>query len=320
MRIVSGIGCACSMLAMTACAEPVIDPTAIERPAALVSAGPPASVVFHSMRDGNLEVYAADPDGGAPQRLTQDPAEDIWPDISPNGRFVAFASTRTGNREIWVLSVRDGALVNVSQHPGDDNWPRFSPDGHEIAFHSNRDGNYEIYVATADGTGTPRRVTNNALLDQWPDWSPNGKSIAFRRGMDIFVIDAGGEEQNPRQLTFLPATLDQMPVWSPNGKQFAFMSLRDGYCAVFLMSAGGDTPSDPAVNLTPKDAGDPDSAWCSRAPAWSANGRRIYFMSFRPSTGGAGAAFHELFVMAADGSEQTRLTFSPGEDGGPSIR
>ena len=205
-----------------------------------------------------------------------DPAEDVWPDLSPNGRYVTFASTRTGNREILVADLRDGSIINVSQHAGDDNWPRFSPNGEEIAFHSNRDGNYEIYVANANGTGTPRRVTNDPLLDQWPDWSPNGKHLAFRRGMDVWVIDADGEERNPRQLTFLPGTLDQMPAWSPNGQQIAFMSFREGYCSVFLMTAEGDTPANPAVNLTPKDPADPNAAWCSRAPAWSRNGRQIY--------------------------------------------
>lgn len=100
-------------------------------------------------------------------------------------------------------------------------------------------------------------MTNTAVLDQWPDWSPDGKQIAFRRGLDVYVIDALGEEQNPVALTHLPATLDQMPVWSPDGKQIAFMSFREGYCAVFLVRADGDTPEHPAVNQTPKDPADP---------------------------------------------------------------
>ena len=277
--------------------------------------GAPGSVVFHSARSGNLEIYVANPDGSDPVRLTNDPADDTWPDISPNGRYVAFASLRTGNREIFVLDRQDGTLTNVSNSTADDNWPRWSPNGQEIAFHSNRDGNYNIYVVNADGSGL-RRVTSSTLLDQWPDWSPDGKQIAFRRGFDVYKIDADGEEQNPVRLTNLPTTIDQMPAWSPNGQQIAFMSLREGYCAVFLMSADGDTPDDPAVNLTPKTPGDANSAWCSRAPSWSRNGQRIYFQSMRPSTGGD----VELFVMNPDGTGLERLTTTPGEDGGPRMR
>jgi Tol biopolymer transport system component len=282
--------------------------------------GPPASVVFYSGRDGNLEIYAMNADGSGQVRLTSHPAEDTWPDLSPNGKYVAFASLRTGNREIFVLDLRRGTLANVSRHPGDDNWPRWSPNGQSLAFHSNRAGNYEIFVADADGAGPPRRVTNSPLLDQWPDWSPDGRRIAFRRDMDVWVIDADGEEQNPQRLTFLPGSIDQMPVWSPNGQQLAFMSFRDGYCSVFLMDATGDTPEHPAVNLTPKAPSDPNSAWCSRAPAWSRNGQRILFMSFRPATGGAGAAFVDLFAMDPDGGNLERLTSGAGEDGGPRVR
>lgn len=279
--------------------------------------GVPASIAFYSARDGNplRKIYVMNADGSGQQRITNGPGNDIWPDLSPDGRYVAFASNRTGNNEIFVADLNGGMLVNVSNHPGDDNWPRWSPNGRQIAFHSNRDGNYEIYVVNADGTGL-RRVTNYSGLDQWPDWSPDGKRLAFRRDMDICLIDANGEEQNPTRLTNLPLTLDQMPVWSSNGKQIAFMSLRTGYPSVFLMSVEGDTPEHPAVNLTPKNPSDANSAWLSRAPAWSKNGQQIYFMSFRPSTGGD----VEIFVMNADGTGVTRLTSSTGEDGGPRER
>ena len=274
--------------------------------------GPPGSVVFYSRRGGTLaKIYSMNADGSDVRQLTTGAGNDLWPDLSPNGRFVAFASTRTGNSEVFVLDITTGALTNVSTSSADDSWPRWSPNGRELAFHSNRAGNYNIYVVNADGTGL-RQVTTDAALDQWPDWSPSGKRLAFRRGMDVYLADAEGVEQNLERLTFLPATIDQMPVWSPSGQQIAFMSLREGYCSVFLMNSDGTDQ----INLTPKASGDASSAWCSRAPAWSIDGRRIYFMSFRPSTGGD----VEIFVMNADGSGLTRLTTSPGEDGGPQAR
>jgi TolB protein len=311
-------------LVVLACDEPApveINATPLQSGTAPLGAvaayggGSPASVVFHSARGGSPKIYVMNPDGGEQRSVTDGAGSDIWPDLSPNGRFIVFASNRSGNNEIFVVDLNGGEPVNVSNAAGDDNWPRWSPNGHRIAFHSNRDGNYNIFTMNADGSEL-RRVTSDAPLDQWPDWSPNGKRLAFRRGMDVYVADADGEEQNVERLTFRPTTLDQMPVWSPNGKYFAFMSLREGYPSVFLMTAEGDTPEHPAVNLTPKDAEDPGSAWLSRAPAWSKNGKEIYFMSFRPSTGGD----VELFVMNADGTAVRRLTASAGEDGGPQPR
>jgi Tol biopolymer transport system component len=273
--------------------------------------GPPGSVVFYSRRGGTLaKLYTMNADGSDVTQITSGPGNDLWPDLSANGRYVAFMSTRSGNNEIYVLDLRDGTLTNVSNSSADDSWPRWSPNGREIAFHSNRAGNYDIFVVNADGSKL-RAVTTDAALDQWPDWSPDGKRLAFRRGNDIYVADADGEEQNLERLTFLPATIDQMPAWSPDGQRIAFMSLREGYPAVFLMNADGSNQT----NLTPKGANDPVASWSSRAPSWSRNGM-IYFMSFRPSTNGD----VEIFSMADDGTNLVRRTTSAGEDGGPRIR
>jgi Tol biopolymer transport system component len=306
--------------ALFACAEPNPTEPASDEAGSVLSkqgpVGPPASVVFYSQRQGiPAKLWVMDPDGGAQTVLPSGPGNAIYPDISPDGRHVVFASNRTGDFEIWLLELATGALTNLSNQAGNDEWPRFSPNGQQIAFHGNVDGDFNLYVIHIDGTGL-RRVTNDPALDQWADWSPNGKQLAFRRGMDIHVVDVEGEEQNVRRLTFLPATVDQMPAWSPNGKYIAFMSAREGYTSVFLMTADGDTPEHPAINLTPKDPADLNSAWVSRAPAWSMNGRHIYFMSRRPSTNGS----IEIFVMNADGSGVSQLTDAPGEDGTPQTR
>ena len=278
----------------------------------LIQTEEPANIVFYSRRGGTLaKIYTMKPDGSGIEALTDGVGNDLWPDLSPDGRRVVFTSNRGGDNDIYMLELATRTVTSLTRDPADDNWPRWSPDGRQIAFHSNRGGNYDILVMDADGSN-PRRVTRDAALDQWPEWSPDGRRLAFRRANDIHVADAAGEERNVAQLTFVLTSINQMPAWSPNGRQIAFMSMREGYCAVFLMEAAGSSQ----VNLTPKDPTDAASAWCSRAPTWSRDGRQIYFMSFRPST----AADVELFGIDADGSDLVRLTTSPGEDGGPRTR
>jgi TolB protein len=278
-------------------------------------AGAPASIVFYSARTGSNRIYLMNPDGSGQYVVSSGTGSHTWPDISPNGRFIAYTSNASGNNEITVLDVQRGTTQNVTNNSADDNWPRWSPSGQQLAFHSNRDGNYNIYVVNADGSGL-RQITTSTLLDQWPDWSPDGKQLAFRRGQNVFVADADGEEKEVRQLTFNTApTINQMAVWSPNGKELAFMSTRAGYPSVWVMTAEGETAVS-AVNLTPKNPADASALWLSRAPAWSRDGKQIYFMSFRPSTNGD----VELFVMQRDGSNVERLTNSQGEDGGPQAR
>ena len=56
--------------------------------------GIPGSVAFFSARDGNNEIYVMDPDGSRPLRITNNPASDVDPDISTNGRDIVFTSNR----------------------------------------------------------------------------------------------------------------------------------------------------------------------------------------------------------------------------------
>jgi TolB protein len=255
-----------------------------------------------------------DPDGTNPRRITYDVASDTDPDISPNGQQIVFTSnqTETGNTNIFVRD-QNGAVRNLTNDPGaTDEWARWSPNGKQIVFDSNRDGGvFEIYVMNADGSGTPTRLTSPPVPAKYPSWSPNGKQIVFRRGIDIYTIDADGSG-TPMQLTSEDApSFAQMAAWSPDGRHIVFMSFRERYCSVFLMNADGSQQT----NLTQKDPGDPPTAWCSRAPAWSTDGRKIFFMSFRPSTGG----LNEIFVMNPDGSDVRQLT-NVGTSGSPRAR
>lgn len=267
--------------------------------------GVPGDIAFFSARSGNNEIYIMNWDRRDPLRITNDAGSDVDPALSPDGRDVTFTSNRTGNNDIHVAASAGGFALNVTNHPANDGWPRWSPNGRHIVFHTNRDGNFEIYVMNADGS-SPTRLTNYPGIDQFPDWSPDGREIVFRRDVDLYILDLMTGEI--RRLT-AARPLNQMAAWSPNGRQLVFMSAREGYPSVFVMNADGSG----ATNLTPKDPGDVNSDWVSRAPSWSINGRHIFFQSSRPSTG----LDPEVFVMNADGSGVTRLTNSIGVDGSP---
>lgn len=271
--------------------------------------GTPDSIVFYSARDGhtNNQIYMMDPDGSNQIRITQDRFSDVDPDISPNGQQVVFTSNASGDNDIFVLD-RWG-LRDVTKNPANDEWARFSPNGREIVFDSNRDsGVYEVFVMDVR-TGQTRELTAAPVLSRYPSWSPDGTKIVFRRGNVITVANADGSGPPISLTNESGGKFAQMPVFSPDGQSIAFMSTRNGYCSVFRMDADGSNQTE----LTPLDPSVSAGAWCSRAPAWSADGQEIYFMSSRTGQ-------NQIYVMnAADGSNVHRLT-SDGTSGSPRAR
>jgi hypothetical protein len=250
----------------------------------------------------NFEVYAINPDGTGPTRLTNDPAFDYGPAWSPDGAKIAFTTDRgTGIEDVYVINADGTGPVNLTNNAASDLGPAWSPDGTKIAFSTERDGNFEIYSMNADGTGQTR-LTNNAASDFNPAWSPDGTKIAFDRtapggDTEVFTINANGTSAT--NITNSPASDDAAPAWSPDGTKIAFYTDRDGNFEIYSMNAGGSAQT----RLTNNAASDLD-------PAFSPDGTKIAFYTDRDGN-------FEIYSMNAGGSGQTRLTNSPTEDRDP---
>jgi dipeptidyl aminopeptidase/acylaminoacyl peptidase len=109
------------------------------------------------------------------------------------------------------------------------------------------------------------------------------------------------------QLTTSPA-FDGDPAYSPDGGRIAFTSARDGNREIYVMNADGSSQT--RLTHTAGRVGNPDHESVDQNPAWSPDGRRIYFDSSRDGN-------LNVYVMNADGSGQTRLTDSPALDAIP---
>jgi Tol biopolymer transport system component len=137
---------------------------------------------------GDRDIFLLQVATGRVTRLTDDPARDEYPALSPDGSRIAFTRQQESNADIYVMNA-DGSGVNqVTGGEGVDLRPVWSPDGTRIAFE--RDG--DIYVMTADGSAI-MQLTDGPSEDRDPAWSPDGSLITFVRDGDILLMNPQGD-------------------------------------------------------------------------------------------------------------------------------
>jgi TolB protein len=249
----------------------------------------------------------------------------------PRGGIV-FTVNRGGWGEIWLMRSGGSARRRLTKPPPARAYaagsarPAWSADRTQIAFAAQMDTRVEdqrlteIYVMRADGSHI-RRLTRNEAVDSDPSWSPDGERIAFARlsavGTEaarggIFTINANGGDEV--QLTHAAApTFDSAPVWSPDGSRIAFARVD--------IASGFEQPRAAIEVVRPDGRGLRKLADGGVEPDWSPDGKRIAFTSLRDRFGRTCfqecSPSGEIYVMAADGGDQQRLTRSEADDRSP---
>lgn len=193
------------------------------------------SLVFHSNRTGNNEIYLHNISTGEVVQLTSHPDNDRTPSVSPDGRYVAFVSTRDGNYDVFIMDSDGENQVNLTRDKASkDIHPYWSPDGKWIIFNStNKGSDYDLFIMRPDGTERKklRRKEGEATHAQF---SPDGLQVAFRKffktseekvNSDIVILDIQSYEET--RVTMHKGA-DGHPVWSPDGMTLVFTSNRDG--------------------------------------------------------------------------------------------
>ena len=159
------------------------------------------SIVFTSTRDGDLDLYRMDADGGNVRRLTETPGYDggaffsadctqiVWRASRPTGSeledyqsLLVEGLVRPGELELWVAN-SDGSEARQITYLGGANFaPFFYPDGQRVIFSSNHNDpsgrEFDIWAVNVDGSGL-ERITYTPGFDGFPMFSPDGEWLAF---------------------------------------------------------------------------------------------------------------------------------------------
>ena len=266
------------------------------------------SLIFSAFLDEALgfDIYRINSDGSGLTSLANNPARDMYPAWSPDGKQVAFCSDRDGKNALYLMNA-DGSNQQLLSDAIDDcglpSWdvPAWSPDGKWISISTYPEADFpngkaDVFLINPE-TAQVTNLTNNPANDSGAVWSPDSWHV-------LFISDRDGNEEIYRmkndgngltRLTDNPAR-DGSAGWSPDGKLIVFISNRDGNFEIYMMSSDGSQVNRLTDNPGPE-----------LSPAWSPAGDAIAFTTDRDGN-------IEIYRMHPDGSEQTNLTNSPGND------
>jgi Tol biopolymer transport system component len=260
-------------------------------------------LVFHTFRDGNLEIYRLNGIEGQPDaklyNLSKDESVDSRPSRAPNDSWVVFQSNRDGNVELYYTDLLgSGEAARLTNNPFNDINPMYAPDAHTVVFQSDRNGAFDLFTIDQQ-TGREVQLTSSLAHDVNPFYSPNIQKLVFQSNRngnwDLFILDV--ETGTEFQLTNSLQN-ETFPTWSPNGRQIAFILEENGATDLYVIDLEGRSQRRITTDGRTVNA------------VWSPEGDRIAYQSERNGN-------LDIYSYDFRDNKEYRVTDYEGQDSGP---
>lgn len=163
------------------------------------------TIVWTSVKDGDLDLYTMHLDGTNVRRLTDDLGYDGGAFFSPDSKRIVYRAAHPtdpeeiakykellaqrliepGQLEIFVVNADGTGKKQVTANGASNFSPYFHPDGTRIIFSSNVETkgeggrpSFHLYLVKDDGTES-ERLTTEGQFNSFPMFSPDGKRLVW---------------------------------------------------------------------------------------------------------------------------------------------
>lgn len=190
------------------------------------------------------DIWTVDKDGGDAKRLTSHKGLELFPKISPDGKWIAFSAEYSGSRQIYVMPSEGGTPKQLTYYNDVGSMPPrggfdyvvldWSPDSRHVFFRANRtpygqrNGKY-FMVGINGGMEKPLEIPEGGFGVLSPEadkvcYTPisrefrTWKRYKGGRAANLWIYDL--ENSHSEQITDFAGT-DQIPVWHEDKIYFA---------------------------------------------------------------------------------------------------
>jgi tricorn protease len=189
-------------------------------------------------------------------------------EVSPDGKRALFGA----RGDLFTVPAEHGNTRNLTGTPGiHERNPKWSPDGKWIAYLSDETGEDEIYIMPQDGQGDPVQLTTGGDTYKYAVlWSPDSKKIMWSdKKLRLSFVNV--ETKAVTQVVQATAWEVTSASWSPDSKWIAYAKSEEKQFTTLYLYSVDSRQTYPVT----------DGWFASSQPAFSANGKYLFFVSGR---------------------------------------